>query len=73
MANNSINYKPLFFDKLSEYTEKLPEYSLGEIFYSIITQLNRSNIDINAKGDLLEITDKQLYSAIDKAIKDETE
>ena len=72
MANN-INYKPLFLDKLVEYTEKLPEYSLGEIFHSIFTQLSKSNIDINKKGDLLKITDNQLYSAIDKSIKDETE
>jgi hypothetical protein len=73
MASSNINYKPLFLDKLLEYTENLPEYSLGEMFHSIVTQLSRAGIDITKKSDLLNITDKQFYSAIDKSIKDETE
>lgn len=68
-----MNYKPLFIDKVSEYTEKLPDYTIGEILYSVFTQLSKEGLDVNSKRFLLDLTDKQVYSAIDKAIKEETE
>jgi hypothetical protein len=73
MATNNMNYKPLFIDKVSEYTEKLPDYTIGEILYSVFTQLSKEGLDVNSKRFLLDLTDKQVYSAIDKAIKEETE
>jgi hypothetical protein len=73
MATNNMNYKPLFIDKVSEYTEKLPDYTIGEILYSVFTQLSKEGLDVNSKRFLLNLTDKQVYSAIDKAIKEETE
>ena len=72
MTNSKINYKPLILDKLTEFIEKLPEYSVGDVFFSVFTQLKRNGIEFS-KSSLLEITDKQIYSALDKAIKDETE
>jgi hypothetical protein len=73
MAENKLNYKPLFIDKVIEYSEVLPEYSVGEMLFSVITQLNRSGIEINSKSDFLKITDKQFYSALDSSIKEESE
>lgn len=70
---SNINYKPLFIDKVMEFSEDFQEYSLGEMLFSIMTQLSRNGVDINNKADLLNLTDQQLYSAIDNAIKEEHE
>jgi len=72
MTNSKINYKPLILDKLTEFIERLPEYSFGDVFFSTFTQLKKTGVDFS-KSSLLELTDKQIYSALDKAIKDETE
>jgi hypothetical protein len=66
---SNINYKPLFIDKVMEFSESFPDYSLGEMLHGIVTQLNKNGVDINSKGDLLSLTDQQLYSAIDNTIK----
>lgn len=70
---SDIDYKPLFTDKLTEFSEKFPEYSLGEILHSMFTQLSRSGVDTDKKGCLLKVTDQQLYSSLGKAIKEESE
>lgn len=72
MTNSKINYKPLILDKISEFIEKLPEYSVGDVLFSTFTQLHKSGVEFS-KSTLLDLTDKQIYSALDKAIKDETE
>jgi len=72
MASNT-NYKPLFIDKLEEFSKELPEYSLCEIIHSVLTQLSKNGVTVESKGDLLSITDKQLYSGICKSIKEEIE
>ena len=71
--SSNINYKPLFIDKVIEFHEVFPEYTLGEMLHSIITQLNKTGVDIKSKGDLLNLNNQQLYSAIDGAIKEENE
>jgi hypothetical protein len=68
-----MNYKPLFIDKLSEYTDRLPNYTIGEVLFSIFTQLNKAGVDTSTRQAILNITDQQIYSAIDKAIKEESE
>lgn len=73
MATSNMNYKPLFIDKLSEYTDRLPDYTIGEVLFSIFTQLNKAGVDTSTRQAILNITDQQIYSAIDKAIKEESE
>ncbi len=73
MATSNMNYKPLFIDKLSEYTDRLPNYTIGEVLFSIFTQLNKAGVDTSTRQAILNITDQQIYSAIDKAIKEESE
>lgn len=68
-----MNYKPLFIDKVIEFHEVLPEYTIGEMLHSIVTQLQKNDIEISSKGDLLNLSNQQLYSAIDGAMKDENE
>lgn len=70
---SDINYKPLFTDKLLEFSEKFPDYTLGEILHSMFTQLSKSGISTDNRGNLLKVTDQQLYSSLGKAIKEESE
>jgi|31_taG_2_1085359.scaffolds.fasta_scaffold00206_12 hypothetical protein len=73
MASDKINYKPLFIDKVIEYSEVLPEYSIGEMLFSVFTQLNKAGIPTETKSDLLNIKDNYFYSALDSSIKEESE
>lgn len=72
MANSGMNHKPLFFDKLKEFSAKNPEYSLGEMFYSVLKNIPDCEIPIEQRKYLLELEDKQLYTGVDKAIKSES-
>jgi len=68
---SKVNYKPLFADKVKEFIDKCPDYSLGEFLHSVLTQLSKSGTPIEKKGDILKISDQELYASICKAIKEE--
>jgi len=52
-----------------EFSDKYPEYSVGELLYSMFTH---ANIRIAVKkSHFLEMTDKDFYTMIDKAIEKE--
>lgn len=70
--SSNINYKPLFVEKIEEFLEKCPEYTLGELLYCILTQLSKSNTPVDTRGDALNISDKDLYASVCKAIKEES-
>lgn len=69
---SKVNYKPLIFEKLQEFSIKCPEYSFGEIVHSIMTQLSKKGIAVGTKGDFLSISDEDLYTGICKALKEES-
>ena len=64
-----MNYRPLVIDKLIEFSEEYPEYSIGELFYSMFTHANIKTAI--KKSQFLQIEDKDLYTMIDKAIEKE--
>lgn len=68
-----MNLKPLVIEKLKEFSEmsEFEDYSVGELLYSIFTQMN-SGIEFK-KSSLLKIPDGSLYTMIEKAIKKESE
>lgn len=70
---NETNYKPLFIDKVEEFIKECPKYSIGEIIYSMLTQMKAKGIEVNRKEDFLKLTDDKVYSGIDSAIKKEKE
>lgn len=70
--SSNINYKPLFIEKVEEFLEKCPEYTLGEFLYCMLTQLSKSGTPIDKRRDALKVTDKDLYASICKAIKEES-
>ena len=69
---SKVNYKPLFADKVKEFIDKCPDYSLGEFLHSVLTQLSKNGTPIDNKGDALNLSDKELYASVCKAIKEES-
>ena len=62
-----MNYRPLTIGKLNTFIKEFPEYTIGEILHSLNTQVNKKN------GKLLSITDRDLYTIIDRTINFEKE
>ena len=64
-----MNYRPILMNKLNEFAEQYPDYSLGQLFYSMLTHANiKGEIP---KSSFLRITDQDFYTMIEKAIKKE--
>lgn len=66
-----MNYWPLIVIKLEEFQEKFPEYSMGEIIYSVLIQVDKEKGMKNL--DFHSLSHEQFYQAIHKAIRDEEE
>jgi len=62
-----MNYRPLTISKLNEFIKEFPEYTIGEILHSLNTQVNKK------ESTLLSISDRDLYTIIDRTITFEKE
>lgn len=69
---SNVNYKPLIFEKIQEFFEGCPDYSFGEIVHSVVTQLSKKGISVDTKGDILNVSDEDLYKCLCKALKEES-
>lgn len=76
------DFRHIAIDTLTDFAEQNKEMSLGDILYSSLrnslTGLNQQTEkgeDISIKGlhNLRRLSDKQIYDAIEKAMKDERE
>lgn len=65
-----MNYKPLSIKKLQDFSNRFPDYSLGECIYSILATMKINSRDV--KAELLTMSDEDIYIAIDRAIRLET-
>ena len=63
-----MNFKNNAIREISEFSKQFPEYSLGEILYSSIRMLGVSKL-----SELLEKTDEEIFTAINKSIEVETD
>jgi len=69
-----MKLQPLIIEKLKMLEKLLPEYSFGELLYTILRKKNLKN-----KGEkfdttwLRSISDKEFYTSIEKAIENEPE
>ncbi len=63
-----MNYRNNGLREFIEMSKEFPEYSLGEVLYSGLRLAGVKNIQ-----DLLEKTDEELFTAINKAIEVEKE
>ena len=59
-----MNYKAIALSTLTEYAEKHPEYTLGQILYSF---LRKPISGIEKVGDLNYMSDEDMYTIIEKA------
>lgn len=65
-----MNFKKIAIRTISEFTDEIPEMSLGEILYSIVREQNSG---IKELKDLRNISDEGIYTIIEKAKKFEKE
>lgn len=65
-----MNYSPLIIDTLNSYMIEFPGYSMGDILYSCLSQLNKGEPNIR-KSDLREISTEQFYSLLNKSVTNE--
>lgn len=63
-----MNYNTLTMQKLMEFASEQPDYTLGELMYSVLSSFKTTDFK---KADLLRITDKDMYTYVEKAIKKE--
>jgi hypothetical protein len=66
-----MNYKRLAHRKFLEFLKECPEWSLGQIMYHTLIMHNKFG-DFKKK-DFLQLTDKEVYSAMSKALAQELE
>jgi len=68
-----MNYNPLIRDKVKEFKSQLNAYTFGEMLFSAISIIEKTKDFKFSKKDLLNLTDEEFYTALDKAIKKEVE
>ena len=64
-----MNFRVIAMDELKDVFLKLENYSLTEVLYAALTTLEKGK----GLGWLLEKTDKELYTALNKIVKNERE
>lgn len=65
-----MNYKAIAMNTLSEFSEKNPDYTLGQLLYSF---LRKPISGITSLGELNDISDEDMYTIIEKAQNNEEE
>lgn len=63
-----MNFKNNALRELPILANELPEYTLGELLYSVIRLTGAKKV-----SDLLELSDEEIFSAIEKAKLQEKE
>ena len=60
-----MNFKPLVITKIKQFSKEFPEYTFGQMLYSI---LSKENFKLST---LLDLDDEELYSMVERSIKKE--
>lgn len=63
-----MNYRNNAIRELQDFSKEFPNYTLGELLYSILRLNNISKI-----SDLLTVSDEDLFSSIEKTKQEEKE
>lgn len=63
-----MNFKNNALRELLNFSKDIPDYSLGEILYSVIRITGAKKV-----SDLLSLSDEEIFSAIEKAKVQEKE
>lgn len=65
---SDLNYKPMIHEKVREFFEQNPNYTFGQLVYSV-----QSSLKLEKKSDLLEVSDEDFYTGLDLALGREKE
>lgn len=65
-----MNYRNILIDKIDEFKKELPDYSFSQCIFAAIKQME-CFADFK-KSDLLSISDEDMYTALEVALKIET-
>ena len=68
-----LNHKPLVLAKIKELVNDFPDYTLGEIFYSIFRNVDKEKGNNLKVKDILHKTDREIFTAVDLSQKIEKE
>ncbi len=68
-----LNHKPLVLAKIKELVNDFQEYTLGEIFYAILRNVDKEKGSNLVVKELLTKTDREIFTAVDLAQKTEKE
>lgn len=63
-----MNYKNNALRDLQSFSKEFPQYSLGELLYSVLRLTGAKKV-----SDLITLSDEDIFSAIEKTIVDEKE
>lgn len=66
-----MNYTQFTLQKLTEFSIEHPEYTLGQLIYSALATYKEDTVF--TKSDLFDISDRDMYTCLEKAIKREKE
>lgn len=66
---SDINYKPLIEEKIQEFFKQHPDYTYGELIYSICASLRGKRVE--KKSDFMTLPDSEFYTGLDVAFKRE--
>lgn len=65
-----MDYRHIAIDTLTDFAKEMPEMTLGEILYSCFRE-SITGRKLTEPKDFMEMGDKEIYIAIEKAMKDE--
>jgi hypothetical protein len=63
-----MNYKNNALRDLQAFAKEFPQYSLGELLYSVLRLTGARTI-----SELITLSDEDIFSALEKTIEDEKE
>lgn len=65
-----MNYRNIALRELKDFADQFPTYTLGEILFSVLKTGNSANMPIK---ELLNLSDEQIYTMLEKAKEVEAE
>lgn len=67
-----MKYTPLILKKIQELSNQFPEYSFGDLLYTILREKYVGEVqDRKSSGWIREVSDQKFYTAVENAIKKE--
>jgi len=66
-----MNYTPLAIKKLKDFSQQFPDYSFGELIYSMLSTMSLESKDL--KYELIKMDCEDVFVALNRAMRLEHE